>query len=174
VAAASKSALTSPTRCGLIMCVPISHAACLRATSQLTLWPPRVDFAEFWRTPQRLSAGGGSFEPRRSRWLWLARQRGRRAMAPTGRQAQPSDVHRLCPSEAVGRLTIVSATRRLPAKARMQLAARGGPLTFNRWCSMLVLALPNQQWTSPAPNSLACDGVCGRGSSASIDGREAA
>ena len=44
MAAASKSALTSPPRCGLIVCVPISHAAWLRATSQLRahcplLWP---------------------------------------------------------------------------------------------------------------------------------------
>ena len=44
MAAASKSALTSPPRCGLIVCVPISLAACLRATSQLRahcplLWP---------------------------------------------------------------------------------------------------------------------------------------
>ena len=48
MAAASKSALTSPPRCGLIMCVPISHAACLRATSQLLahcplLWPQMAD-----------------------------------------------------------------------------------------------------------------------------------
>jgi len=56
----------------------------------------------------------------------------------------------------------------------MQLAARGGQLTCDFWCSMLVLALPNQQWISPAPKSLVCDGVCGRSSIASIDGREAA
>ena len=48
MAAASMSALTSPLRCGLIACVPISHAACLRATSQLRahcplLWPQMAD-----------------------------------------------------------------------------------------------------------------------------------
>ena len=48
MAAASKSALTSPPRCGLIVCVPISLAACLRATSQLRahcplLWPQMAD-----------------------------------------------------------------------------------------------------------------------------------
>ena len=58
MAAASKSALTSPTRCGLIMCVPISHAACLRATSQLRahcplLWPQMAD--------KRFSRLDGSF-----------------------------------------------------------------------------------------------------------------
>ena len=58
VAAASKSALTSPPRCGLIVCVPISLAACLRATSQLRahcplLWPQMAD--------KRFSRLDGSF-----------------------------------------------------------------------------------------------------------------
>ena len=48
VADASMSSLKSPLRCGLIACVPISHAACLRATSQVRahcplLWPQMAD-----------------------------------------------------------------------------------------------------------------------------------